>query len=116
MTKPVFSPSWMSLTVLLFLLLPAVASAEPSYCTCPSQATNYLSGELTQNTCSNLETNLYSNLRSWANGVLCDDPCGACFYSYTTHYPSCTTTSDGRYIQAGTLWYACGQYVGPELQ
>jgi hypothetical protein len=103
-------------TIMLLLsvgiLLPAAASAIPSYCDCPSSATQSLWGELKQNTCSNLENNLYSNLRSWANGQ-CGEECGACFYSYTTDYPSCTITSDGFYTQAGTLTYACGIYTGP---
>lgn len=94
------------------LLLPAAASAVPSYCTCPASATSSLWGELKQNTCSNLDSNLYANLRSWANGQ-CGEQCGACFYSYTTHYPSCTITPDGFYTQAGTLTYACGVYSGP---
>jgi hypothetical protein len=93
------------------ILLSTAASAVPSYCDCPPSATQSVWGELKQNTCSNLESNLYANLRSWANAQ-CGE-CGACFYSYTTHYPSCTITSDGFYTQAGTLAYACGVYVGP---
>jgi hypothetical protein len=116
MTKPVLTLPlrWLAATGLFFalILLPGVAAAIPSYCDCPSQATNSLYGELKQNTCTNLESNLYSNLRSWANGQ-CGE-CGACFYSYTTCYPSCTVTPDGYYTQAGTLTYACGIYVGPE--
>jgi len=75
-------------------------------CSCPYQATSSLWGELKQNTCGNLESNLHSNLTSWANGQC--GACGACFYSYTTQYPSCTITSDGFYTQAATLAYACG--------
>lgn len=115
MTKPVPSPARHLLAAVLLvaagILLPAMASAVPSYCGCPSSANQSLWGELKQNTCSNLESNLYANLRSWATGQ-CGE-CGACFYSYTTHYPSCTITSDGFYTQAGTLKYACGIYVGP---
>ena len=115
MTKP-SSPASRHLLAAMFLVaavlsLPVAASAVPSYCTCPSSATSSLWGELKQNTCSNLDSNLYSNLRSWADGQC--GSCGACFYSYSTQYPSCTITPDGFYTQAGTLTYACGYYSGP---
>ena len=110
MTQPISSPRFRCLaaTILLlsWVLLPSAASAIPPDCGCPAQATSSLWGELTQNTCVNLETNLYNNLRSWAHS-LCDE-CEACFYSYTTHYPTCSTNPSGNYIQAGTLYYACG--------
>ena len=104
-----------TITVLLAaaILLPSVAAAVPSYCDCPPSANQSVWGELKQNTCTNLDTNLYLNLRSYANGQCSSGGCGACFYSYSTDYPSCTITSDGFYTQSGTLTYACGFSVGP---
>ncbi len=109
MTKPISAPRLcFAVTILLFawILFPGTASALPSYCDCPPAATSSVGGTLNQMTCANLETNLYSNLRSYA-ASFCGS-CGACFYSgYTTYYPSCYY-SDGWYSQSGTLPYACG--------
>jgi hypothetical protein len=116
MTKPIpeFLRRGWALTLLLVvaILCPTAAFAVPSYCECPDQATSTQGGSLSQNTCWNLEENLYGNLRSVANSYC--GRCGACFYSYTTEYPSCTMTGDGFYIQSGTLTYACGIYTGPD--
>ena len=103
-----------ALALLLFaaILFPGAASADRSHCDCPAEATSSQGGSLRQGTCWNLEEYLYGNLRSVANSYC--GQCGACFYSYTTEYPSCTVDEDGFYIQSGTLTYACGIYVGPD--
>ena len=105
---------WQAVAMLLFVwvLLPGAASAAPSYCSCPDEATSSQGGSLGQNTCEGLESNLNSNLRS-AGDSYCGR-CGACIYSYTTDYPSCTFIN-GFYTQSGTLTYACGIYTGPDL-
>ena len=116
MTKAISSLPlrWWAVTMLLFawILFPDTASAGPSYCYCPDEATSSQGGTLSQNTCDNLESNLYSNLRSVASSYC--GKCEACFYSYTTYYPSCTVIN-GFYTQSGTLTYACGIYMGPDL-
>ena len=106
---------WRTATMLLlaWILFPGAASAVPSYCYCPDEATSSQGGSLSANTCENLESHLYSNLRSVANAY-CEEKCGACFYSYTTYYPNCTFIK-GFYTQSGTLTYACGIYMGPDL-
>jgi hypothetical protein len=115
MTRPISALPfrWQAATMLLFawILLPGAASALPSYCSCPYEATSSQGGSLSQNTCESLESNLNSNLRSVANSYC--GTCGACIYSYTTDYPSCTVIN-GFYTQAATLTYACGIYTGPD--
>jgi hypothetical protein len=96
-----------AVVLVIAALLPAAAQAVPGGCLCPAGSWSLMSGTIGQNTCTNLESNLLSNLQSFANSNCSPD--GACFGSYTTQYPACTISTDDpyMYIQSGTLQYKC---------